>query len=339
METLTLLCVNTGSTSVRIRAFSGTDFERAPAAAHFSGANDLTAALDSIDLIPRAVVHRIVTGFSGEDAEQLSPPVRSRIEHHAPMAPLHVARALEALDRCTARWPKAVQIAAYDSAYFKDLPARAVTFAVPRAWRERFGIRKIGYHGFSHEYIARRAPQLLDKSVERLISVHLGGGASASAILRGCAVETTMGFTPLEGLIMETRVGSLDPGVVLHLIRRCGVDAAEVEHQLSNASGMVALAGTADMLAVEARRKDDPGAALAFELYCYAVSRAIAALAVPLHGIDVVAFTGAIGFGSAAVRETVTRDLTWLGSLAVLAIEPEEELMMARAAASLVPTP
>jgi acetate kinase len=207
-------------------------------------------------------------------------------------------------------------VACFDTAFHATMPVEATTYAVPAEWRKRFGVRRYGFHGLSHAYAARRTAQLLDREVAgfRLVNCHLGAGASLCAVRSGKSVDTTMGFTPLEGLVMATRSGSVDPGLVVWLQERHGLSAGEIGDALEHRSGLVALAGTADMREVESRMDTgDDEAHIAFAIYTYRLRAAIATMVAALSGVDAVSFTGGVGENSPAAREGGLAGLEYLG--------------------------
>jgi acetate kinase len=195
-------------------------------------------------------------------------------------------------------------VACFDTAFHATLPAAASTYALPREWRERFGLRRYGFHGLSHAYASRRA------GATRVVSCHLGAGASLAAVRDGVCVDTTMGFTPMEGLVMATRAGSVDPGLVLWLLRH-GVDANAVEQGLDREGGLRGLAGDADMRALLTR--DDADARLALDVYVHRLRAGIAAMAAALGGLDALVFTGGVGEHAAPVRARTAAGLGFLG--------------------------
>ena len=193
---------------------------------------------------------------------------------------------------------------------------RGLTYALPARWRERWAVRRYGFHGLSHAWVARRAPQLLerDRSELRIVSCHLGAGASLCAIAGGRSVDTTMGFTPLEGLVMATRSGSVDPGLMLWLIERTGMAEAELAASLEHESGLLGLAGTADMREVVARGESgDPEARLARDVYLHRLRGGIAAMAATLGGLDTLVFTGGVGENNSQIRASTAAGLAFLG--------------------------
>ena len=237
------------------------------------------------------------------------------------LAPLHQPKALAALDAVSAVLPDVPVVACFDTAFHASIPAAAATYALPRAWRERFALRRYGFHGLSHAWVAARAPGLLgrDGASLRIVSCHLGAGASLCAIAGGRSVDTTMGFTPLEGLVMATRSGSVDPGLLMWLLQRGGLSQHELAEALEHGSGLLGLCGSADMREVlERAQRGDEAASLALEVYVHRLQAGIAAMAAPLDGLDALVFTGGVGEHAAAVRELAAGGLGFLG----VAIDP-----------------
>jgi acetate kinase len=268
------------------------------------------------DLI--AVGHRVVHGGAAFVAPTvLDDEVVARLEALTELAPLHNAPALAAIRSTMAALPSVPQVAVFDTAFHADLPAEATTYAVPRRWREEWGIRKYGFHGLSVAWSLERAGALLGRPAGelRLVVCHLGGGASATAVAGGRSADTTMGFGPLDGLVMATRSGALDPEVPLHVVVRRGVPAEEVERQLNRESGLSGLTGgVADMREVEARaREGDPDAALALAVYDRRLAAAVAGMLPVLRRLDAVVFTGGVGEGSTRVRAAAALRLAPLG--------------------------
>jgi len=259
--------------------------------------------------------------------ERFSAPVRvddgveADLRALTALAPLHLPKSLAALAAVSAALPRLPAVACFDTAFHATLPAAATTYALPREWREGWGLRRYGIHGLSHAWVARRVPELLGRSVPglRLVSAHLGAGASLCAIRDGRSVDTTMGFTPLEGLVMATRSGSVDPGVLLWLLDGGGLRGEELADGLEHRSGLRGLAGTPDMRVVQERADaGDAGARLALDVHAHRLRAGIAAMASALRGIDALAFTGGIGEHSARVRADAVGGLGFLG----LALDP-----------------
>jgi acetate kinase len=244
----------------------------------------------------------------------------------AELAPLHMTPALRALEEARRTLPGAPHVAVFDTAFHATIPARAATYALPARWRA-LGLRRYGFHGLSVAWAAEQVP------VPRLVVCHLGGGCSVTAVREGRSVDTTMGFTPLEGVPMGTRPGSVDPGALVYLLRH-GVALAERDDGLEPDSGLRGLAGTDDVAALLASGTSD--ARLALEVFAYRVAQAVAAMAVALGGLDALEFTGGIGEHAAPVREAIVAQLGFLGDVSVHVVEAREDVVAARAARSLL---
>ena len=313
-----VLVVNTGSSSVKLRLVSGgellgsTDLG-APSTLEPSAVAD---AVGSLGADVEAVGHRVVHGGPAYTGPvRVDDEVRAELESLVDLAPLHLPASLAGLDTVRAALPGVPAVACFDTAFHATIPPEAATYALPAAWRE-LGVRKYGFHGLSHAYAARRSAELLgrDPAGLRVVTCHLGAGASLCAVSDGRSVDTTMGFTPLDGLVMATRSGSVDPGAVLWLQRQRGLSADEVFEGLERGSGLLGLAGTADMREVLARLDTgDEQALLAFATYVHRVRAQIAAMAAAMNGLDAVAFTGGVGEASGAVREGSLAGLEHLG--------------------------
>jgi acetate kinase len=212
--------------------------------------------------------------------------------------------------------PDLPAVACFDTAFHSQLPAAAATYALPPEWRKRWPLRRFGFHGLSHAYVTRRVAELVGRPVEelRIVSCHLGAGASLAAVAGGGSVDTTMGFTPLEGLVMATRSGSVDPGLLLWLQEHAAMPAAELAATLEYRSGLLALGGSADMKEVlEAEAAGNESAALAVEVYLHRLRAEVAAMAAALGGLDALVFTGGVGERSADIRRRAAAGLGFLG--------------------------
>jgi acetate kinase len=316
-----VLVANAGSSSLKLSLLDEDDRTLAARELEAPGegvdADELSAALDGGLADADVVGHRIVHG--GERyraAVRIDPGVEAELRALADLAPLHQAKSLAALDAVTAALPALPAVACFDTAFHATLPPAAATYALPLAWRERYGIRRYGFHGLSHAWVARRAPVLLgrDSAGLRLVSAHLGAGASLCAISGGRSIDTTMGFTPLEGLVMATRSGSVDPGLLLWLLEHEALSEAEMAHALEHESGLRGLAGTADMRALLSRAQaHEPSAQLGLDVYLHRLRAAIAAMVASLHGIDALIFTGGVGSRAPLVRELAVDGLDFLG--------------------------
>ncbi|MEU2348481.1 acetate/propionate family kinase [Modestobacter sp. NPDC049651] len=287
-------------------------------------------AVDSWDDLPDrppdvdAVGHRIVHG--GPDLVEpvvIDAAVERRVHDLVELAPLHQPKSLHGLAAARELLPGVPHVACFDTAFHATLPAAASTYALPRAWRNRWAVRRYGFHGLSHAWAAGRAAELAPGG-RRVVTCHLGAGASLAAVLEGRSVDTTMGFTPLEGLVMATRSGSVDPGLLLWLEEHEGLRPGEVADALEHDSGLQGLAGTADMREVLARAAgpaDDPGTAdarLALDVYLHSLAGHVAAMTVALGGLDTLVFTGGVGEHAPAVRAGAAARLAHLG----VAVDP-----------------
>ena len=297
--------MNAGSTSLKLSVV---------------GLGEESEDVPSLEEAPRdvaAVGHRIVHG--GErfrDPVLVDDGVEAALRELSDLAPLHNLAALAALDEARGLFPDAPHVAVFDTAFHSTIPASARTYAVPRRWREEWGVRRYGFHGLSVAWATEQVP------VTRLVVCHLGGGCSVTAVLDGRSIDTTMGFSPLEGVPMATRSGSVDPGALLYLLRRHGLTPDALEHALEHESGLVALGGL-----------DDP---LAFEVYTYRTALACASMAAALGGVDAVAFTGGVGENREDVRDAIVSRLRFLGDFASSVVHAREDVMVARGVRALV---
>lgn len=324
---MNVLVVNAGSSTLKLALLAGDD--RTLAARELEApetgidAETVRAALADGFAEADVVGHRIVHGGDRfREAVRVDQGVKAALEELVDLAPLHQPKSIAALSAVSAALPAVPAVACFDTAFHRSMPEAAVTYAVPAEWRERWHVRRYGFHGLSHAWIARRTPELLGVPVAglRLISCHLGAGASLCAILGGRSVDTTMGFTPLEGVVMATRSGSVDPGAMLWLLEHKGMSERELANALEHQSGLLALAGTGDMREVLAlAQRGDSNARPALAVYAHRLRASIAAMAAALHGVDAVAFTGGIGQRSPEIRADAAAGMEFLG----LSIDPE----------------
>jgi acetate kinase len=343
-----ILVVNAGSTSLKLHVVT--------AAAESSAVESFVAAAGKID----AVAHRVVHGGAHfRDPVLIDAAVREKIRELIVLAPLHNAPALEAIDAAQRELPNVPHVAVFDTSFHRTIPAEAYEYAVPRSWREDWGIRRYGFQGLSVEWCAERVPELLGHQVERLVVCHLGGGSSVTAVVFGRSVDTTMGFTPLDGVPMNTRSGSVDPGALLYLLREGLLDADAADHALNVDSGVRGLAAGGEMIEIERRATaGDQAAELGLAVMLHRLAAAVAAMAASAGGLDALAFTGGIGEGSALVRERLCSRLGFLGveldtsrngnpeldcdvaakasAVRVVVVQAREELVAARAASALL---
>ena len=308
-----VLIVNAGSSSLKVRLLQADTVELT---SDLDSPDDLAALLPGWP-VPDAVGHRIVHGgrrFTGP--VRIDDEVRTALKELTDLAPLHQPPALAALDAVAAQLPDVPAVACFDTAFHTTIPDAAATYAIPQEWRERYAIHRYGFHGLSHAYCARRAAQLLGRSPVdlRIVTCHLGAGASLAAVVGGRSVDTTMGFTPLEGLVMATRSGSVDPGLVLWLEEHEHLSPHEVATALEQRSGLLALAGTGDMREVEAAAdRGEPDAVLALDVYTHRLVAGVAAMAAAAGGLDALVFTGGVGEHSREVRRRAAARLAFLG--------------------------
>ena len=266
---------------------------------------------------PFAVGHRVVHGGPRfTEPVVVDDDVVAAIRELVPLAPLHNPANLEGILSARESFPDVPQVAVFDTAFHQTLPAPAYTYAVPGEWRQRHQVRRYGFHGTSHRFVSRRTAELLGRSPEEcnVIVLHLGNGASACAVEGGRSIDTSMGLSPLEGLVMGTRSGDVDPALGAYLARVTDLDPTAYDKALNKASGLLGLAGVSDLRELERRRgAGDTDAALAFDVMVYRLRKYLGAYAVALGRVDAIAFTGGIGENSVAVRAAVLSGLAALG--------------------------
>jgi acetate kinase len=275
-----------------------------------------------------AVGHRVVDGGEFDQPVVVDDRVLRSVAAAVDFSPVHQERALLGIGATRSVLPDAAHVACFDTTYHRTIPEYAATYALPAAW-QRFPVRRRGFHGLSHQHVALVAPRIAATShrraPRRIVSCHLGSGASLCAILDGASIDTTMGATPLEGLVMAHRSGTVDPEIILWLIEHASLTAHDVAEGLSRRGGLAALAGgSGDMRDIVARRSDgDTDAALAFDVYIHRLRGAIGAMVAALDGIDILAFTGGVGEHMPAVRHATTTGLRHLGVRTSVETEPE----------------
>jgi acetate kinase len=267
-----------------------------------------------------AVGHRVVHGGARfRDPVRIDEEVVDAIRGLSTLAPLHNRPALAAIEKARAALPAVPHVAVFDTAFHATIPEPAATYAVPERWREEWGVRRYGFHGLAVASVAEQV------RVPRLVVCHLGGGCSVTAVLDGRSLDTTMGFSPLEGVPMATRSGSVDPGALLYLLRERGVSVEELDASLEHESGLAALGGL-----------DEP---LGFAVYTYRIAQAAAAMAVALGGVDALAFSGGVGENRADVRDAIAGLLGFLGDVRVEVAPAREDVVVARAVRDLLTNP
>jgi acetate kinase len=366
-----ILVLNAGSSSLKLGLFDGTgeeqltqrqmswDIDAAPG--YDVALRHMVTGIDTSHIA--AVGHRVVHGGAQfTTGVLLNPVAHVEIEALTALAPLHNGPALAVIDDVAGMLPGVPQVAAFDTAFHATLPPRAYLYALPYDWHEQWGVRRFGFHGLSHAYCAARAAALLGQPLEhlKLVTCHLGSGCSLAAIDRGRSIATTMGFTPLDGLVMATRPGAVDPGILTYLLAEDHLTLAALEEALYQQSGLKGISGrSGDMrLILAARAAGDARAALAFDLYVERLREGIGAMAAALAGIDALVFTGGVGEHAAEVRTAACAGFDWIGlalddaanaaaapdavistpdaAVRVVVLHTREELMIARETARVL---
>jgi acetate kinase len=342
-----VLVINCGSTTLKYKLFQDRDSELDQLAAAVVETTDgyraaVERALSALPAPADVIAHRVVHGGGRlSDVVRIDAEVIRVLREVTPLAPMHNGPALEGIE---ATLDSGVPlVAALDTAFHDTLPPRAWRYALP----EITGVRRYGFHGWSHRYVTERYAALTGSSEPTIITLHLGGGCSAAAIHRGRSVDTSMGYSPLEGLVMGTRAGDLDPGILTHLLHE-GMSLAQLEHLLQHEAGLKALAGTSDVR--ELLGRSDSGAELALEIFCYRIQKFVGAYLATLEGAEAVVFTGGIGEHAPEIRRRVCERFGWAGltldvernqrndlrlsaegsRLAAYAIPTDEEYLIAR---------
>jgi acetate kinase len=327
-----ILAVNGGSSSVKCRMDDLSQAPSEPAAAlwekNIESHENLEATLRTAPGPVDAVAHRIVQGGKYRETISITSEVYAAIAAAAEVAPTHNKFELQAIDVARRVFGVDVpQVAVFDTAFHATIEPAAYVYAGPYEWLD-LGIRRYGFHGLSHQYSARRAAELLGSDSLRLIVCHLGNGASLCAIHNGKSVDTTMGFTPLEGLMMGTRSGSIDPAILIYLMRHRGLTADRLDRILNSESGLLGVSGVSgDMRDI--LQSEEPRAKLAFDIYAHRLCREIGAMAGVLGGVDAIVFTGGVGENCAPLRDIVEKRFSFLNAK-VLVIHAEEEWEMVR---------
>jgi acetate kinase len=264
-----------------------------------------------------AVGHRVVHGGARfVEPVVIDPEVLGAIEELRPLAPLHNEPALKAIRAGQAALPNVPHVAVFDTAFHSTIPEEAATYAIPRRWRDEWGVHRYGFHGIAVQSVVGQL------EAERIVVCHLGGGCSVTAVLRGRSVDTTMGFSPLEGVPMATRSGSIDPGALIYLLRQRGLTVEELDESLEHESGLVALGGLEN--------------SLGFAVYTYRIAGAVAHMAMALGGLEALAFSGGVGENREDVRDAIAGRLRFLGDFSVEVAPAREELVIAEAVETLL---
>jgi acetate kinase len=290
-----ILVVNAGSTSLKLSIVDEDGSSRS--------IDSLEQAATQVD----GVAHRVVHGGTRfREPVLIDADVTAALDALAELAPLHNRRGVAAINEAMSALPHLPHVAVFDTAFHRTMPDEASTYALPARWRNDWDIRRFGFHGLSVQWAAEQV------RVPRLVVCHLGGGCSVTAVRDGRSADTTMGYSPLEGVPMATRSGSIDAEIVLHLLRTKKLDLDEIEHALESESGLLGLSGETDRVE-ELERSPSPEAGLALRVFTYRVASSVAAMASSLDGVDALVFTAGIGEGSASIRRNVCARLRFLG--------------------------
>jgi len=343
-----ILALNVGSTSIKSRVFAveGKNLREIfvwsksninPRGGHQKAFPKLRKALNDQGLLDRimAVGHRVVHGGPLKNSLKIGQKEIAVIKKFSELAPLHNPYNLEGIAEAKSWFgKKAPQIAVFDTAFYARLPKFAAVYPIPAQLTKKYGLYRYGFHGISHHYSMLEAARLLKKPASKLklITVHLGGGASVTAIRGGVAVDTSMGFTPLEGLVMGTRSGDLDPGIIFYLAEKAGLNLKQLKNILVNESGIFGLSGARNFLGLLGKvRKNNPAARLAYQIFVYRIQKYIGAYAAILGGCDGIVFTGAVGAGDNLTKNRVVAGLRSfaLKKSKIMSVKPNEEKMIA----------
>jgi acetate kinase len=311
--------IGRASSTLSLRDASGSSkIETTPSFAnHAQALTAIFALFTERDLLGTvsAVGHRLVHGGAKyRQPTKLNAPILADLQQLVPLAPDHLPQAMALIEAIDRRLPNVAQVACFDTEFHRTLPPRARTLPLPRELTDD-GIIRFGFHGLSYEYLSERLREVdPDQSGGRAVLAHLGNGASLAAVWRGTSIDTSMGFTPAGGLIMSSRSGDLDPGILVYLLSAKGYSADEIDRLVNRSAGLVGISGlSSNMQELLAARKQNPLAALAIEMFCYQARKFIAAYAAALEGLDTLVFAGGIGEHSADIRSEICTGLSFLG--------------------------
>jgi acetate kinase len=334
-----VLVINCGSSTLKYKLFEENDTGLVAIAADDRAVTSgyraaVTQVLTGVPVKPDVIAHRVVHGGGRlPDVIRIDQSVLRILREVTPLAPLHNGPALEAIEATLGAGVPLV--AALDTAFHDTLPPRAWRYAIP----ELSGVRRFGFHGWSHRYVTEQYAAITGFVEPTIITLHLGGGCSAAAVLRGRSVDTSMGYSPLEGLVMGTRAGDLDPGILAHWLHD-GMSLKQLEQLLQHESGLKALTGTAEVR--ELLKRDDPAAELALEVFCYRIQKYVGAYLAVLEGAEAIVFTGGIGEHAPEIRRRVCERFGWVGLTLDLERNQRNELRIStegsRLAAYAIPT-
>lgn len=350
-----ILVLNIGSSSIKYDLFSGEEtvlrgyLERVKD--YSKGIRQIVAEIKSKGLGVDAIGHRVVHGGTHSKSVRLNTNKVRELDKISELAPLHNIPEVKGIRTCMKLF-KVPQVAIFDTAFHSTIPEHAYTYAIPSDLAAKHKIRRYGFHGTSHHYVANEAAKLMRKPISKckIITCHLGNGCSICAVSEGKSVDTSMGFTPLEGLVMGTRCGDMDPAIVPFLEKKAKMKASDIERVLNHKSGLYGLCGKTDMRDINSARVRDKKSQLAHDVFCYRLVKYIGAYAAAMNGLDCIVFTGGIGEHAWWVREQVLESLSYLGlryskkkncqsalhistnmsKIWVFAIPTNEELMMCR---------
>jgi len=321
-----ILILNAGSSSLKYTLFLGNEKlcsglierigEKGGYSDHKAAVRSVISGLEDKSLIdakqgPAVIGHRIVHGADMTEPCLITPSVLKKLEALVELAPLHNGPETKVVKICLELFPKTKQVAVFDTAFHSTMPEKAFLYGIPYEFKAK-KIRRYGFHGSSHEYVSRKAFKILGTRRCRIITCHLGAGSSIAAVKNGKCIDTSMGLTPLEGIMMATRPGDIDPGVILHLMTKEHMSPKEVSDMLNKKSGLLGISGVSkdvrDLL-----KSKNPRAKLALEIFCYRITKYIGAYAAALGGLDAVVFTAGIGQNSGLLRGMILKELGFLG--------------------------
>jgi len=335
-----VLTVNGGSSSIKFAIFDAGDPPRRIRGGTVERVQSSDMAVEQLgDLAGvTAVGHRVVHGGPNHfDPCRVTPELLADLRAAVPLDPNHLPAEIRLIEAVAARLPGVPQFACFDTAFHKDLPRVAAQLPIPRRY-EAAGVRRYGFHGLSFAYLMGELARL-GAAGGRVILAHLGSGASLAAVRDGRCIDTTMGLTPAGGLMMGTRTGDIDPGVLIHLLRTETLSADDLDRLVNRESGLLGVSETSsDMRDLLANQAADPRAAEAVEMFCYSVRKGIGALAAALGGLDTLVFSGGIGENCPDVRDRICDGLGFLGNVSIRVIPTDEEVMIARTVFGMMDT-
>jgi acetate kinase len=344
-----ILAINSGSQTLKYKLYETDNFKLEKEGKisnigfgnvknHFEAIDQVKKELENYISDLKVIGHRYVNGgLEFIDPQIIGEDKIKSIEKYNDLAPLHNPANLEGIKATLSVMPQATNVAVFDTYFYKELPEKAWRYALNKKIADASGYRRLGFHGISHSYVAAQASLALEKDLKKIkvISLHLGGGASVTAVKEGKAIDTSMGFTPAEGLMMMTRSGDIDPGILIDLARK-GMKGDELDNLLNRQSGIYGICGKQSMLEVLKNLDDkkEKDIRLAFEMYVYRIQKYIGAYYAILGGCDALIFTGTVGAGDPQTREAIIDGLTFVdkGDTKVLVIPTDEEIVIAQEA-------